>query len=115
SSFAVAGEDKVFHFARAYKEGDRIIVISDEVKKAYQYIKTTLTDSQTLTLKIKNWYDFTDLIRKLQYLTVKGNAKPEDTIIYYIDYPEVEKQGIITVSAKAENMNTSAIYKLVGL
>ncbi|NDV59098.1 sialate O-acetylesterase [Bacteroides sp. 519] len=32
SSFAVAGEDKVFHFARAYKEGDRIIVISDEVK-----------------------------------------------------------------------------------
>ncbi|NDV59287.1 AAA family ATPase [Bacteroides sp. 519] len=34
------------------------------------------------------------LIRKLQYLTVKGNAKPEDTIIYYIDYPEVEKREV---------------------
>ena len=29
--FAVAGQDKVFHFARAYKEGDKIIVISDKV------------------------------------------------------------------------------------
>lgn len=32
-----------------------------EVKKAFQYIKTTLTDRRTLTLKIKNWHDFTDL------------------------------------------------------
>lgn len=30
-SFAVAGPDKVFHFARAYKEGNKIIVISDKV------------------------------------------------------------------------------------
>ena len=30
-SFAVAGQDKIFHFARAYKEGDKIIVISDKV------------------------------------------------------------------------------------
>lgn len=32
-----------------------------EVKKAYQYIKTSLTDSKNLTLSIKNWYDFTNL------------------------------------------------------
>ena len=32
-----------------------------EVKKAYQYIKTTLTDKSNLTLSIKNWYDFTNL------------------------------------------------------
>ena len=27
----MAGQDKIFHFARAYKEGDKIIVISDKV------------------------------------------------------------------------------------
>ena len=32
-----------------------------EVKKDYQYIKTSLVDSKNLTLSIKNWYDFTDL------------------------------------------------------
>ena len=32
-----------------------------EVKKAYQYIKTTLIDKSNLTLSIKNWYDFTNL------------------------------------------------------
>lgn len=32
-----------------------------EVKKDYQYIKTSLLDSKNLTLSIKNWYDFTNL------------------------------------------------------
>ena len=32
-----------------------------EVKKIYQYIKTTLVDKENLTVKIKNWNDFTDL------------------------------------------------------
>lgn len=32
-----------------------------EVKKSYQYIKTALVDSEKLTLRIKNWYDFTNL------------------------------------------------------
>ena len=32
-----------------------------EVKKAYQYIKTTWIDKSNLTLSIKNWYDFTNL------------------------------------------------------
>lgn len=32
-----------------------------EVKKVYQNIKSTLVDPSTLTLSIKNWYDFTNL------------------------------------------------------
>lgn len=32
-----------------------------EVKKVYQYIKTQLAAPSKLTLKVKNWYDFTDL------------------------------------------------------
>lgn len=32
-----------------------------EVKKVYQYIKCRLTDADKLTVKIKNWYDFTNL------------------------------------------------------
>lgn len=32
-----------------------------EVKKVYQYIKCELIDPQTLTIKIKNWMDFTNL------------------------------------------------------
>lgn len=32
-----------------------------EVKKVYQNIKCTLVDPSTLTISVKNWYDFTDL------------------------------------------------------
>jgi len=32
-----------------------------EVKKVYQNIKSTLVDPSTLTVKIKNWFDFTNL------------------------------------------------------
>lgn len=32
-----------------------------EVKKAYQYIKASMLDNKSLTLSIKNWYDFTNL------------------------------------------------------
>lgn len=32
-----------------------------EVKKVYQNIKSTLSDSKNLTISVKNWYDFTDL------------------------------------------------------
>lgn len=32
-----------------------------EVKKDYQYIKSALTDRRNLALKVKNWYDFTNL------------------------------------------------------
>ena len=32
-----------------------------EVKKDYQYIKSQLIDRKNLTLKVKNWYDFTNL------------------------------------------------------
>ena len=32
-----------------------------EVKKNYQYIKSALTDRRNLSLKVKNWYDFTNL------------------------------------------------------
>lgn len=34
-----------------------------EVKKVYQNIKSTLVDPATLTVRIKNWYDFTNLDR----------------------------------------------------
>ena len=32
-----------------------------EVKKMYQYIKSTLVDSSNLTIQVKNWYDFSNL------------------------------------------------------
>ena len=32
-----------------------------EVKKNYQYMKAALTDRRNLSLKVKNWYDFTNL------------------------------------------------------
>ncbi|MCM1484005.1 MAG: DUF4981 domain-containing protein [Muribaculaceae bacterium] len=32
-----------------------------EVKKIYQNIKCTLTDASTLTFKVRNWFDFTNL------------------------------------------------------
>lgn len=31
-----------------------------EVKKAYQYLKTELTSTSPVTVKVTNWYDFTD-------------------------------------------------------
>lgn len=32
-----------------------------EVKKVYQYIKSELVDGPTLRIRVKNWFDFTDL------------------------------------------------------
>lgn len=32
-----------------------------EVKKVYQYIKSTLINSKDLTIRVKNWHDFTNL------------------------------------------------------
>ena len=44
-----------------------------EVKKAYQYIKTTLIDKSNLTLSIKNWYDFTNLNAYILHWQVVGD------------------------------------------
>ncbi len=33
----------------------------NEVKRVYQNIKARLVDTETLTVRVKNWYDFTDL------------------------------------------------------
>ncbi|MDY5237745.1 MAG: glycoside hydrolase family 2 TIM barrel-domain containing protein [Bacteroides helcogenes] len=47
-----------------------------EVKKDFQYIKTSLEDSGNLTLSIKNWYDFTDLdAYTLHWQVVGDNGK----------------------------------------
>lgn len=47
-----------------------------EVKKAYQYIKAALIDKNNLTLRIKNWYDFTNLnAYTLRWQVVGDNGK----------------------------------------
>lgn len=43
-----------------------------EVKKVYQNIKSQLTDSASLTVTVKNWFDFTDLDRYLLTWKVSG-------------------------------------------
>ena len=44
-----------------------------EVKKNYQYIKCTLADSRTLTVGVKNWFDFTDLKNYRLHWTLRGD------------------------------------------
>lgn len=44
-----------------------------EVKKNYQYIKSSLLDGKNLTLKIKNWHDFTNLNAYTLHWQVKGD------------------------------------------
>ena len=44
-----------------------------EVKKEYQYIKSALLDAGNLTLRIKNWHDFTDLNAYTLHWQVKGD------------------------------------------
>ena len=44
-----------------------------EVKKDYQYIKSSLLDNKNLTLKIKNWHDFTNLNAYTLHWQVKGD------------------------------------------
>lgn len=70
----------------------------NEVKKAYQYIKSKLVDPATLTIETKNWNDFTNLDQFT--LTWKINdaggkvyasgektiaAKPYETVTYTLD------------------------------
>lgn len=43
------------------------------VKKEYQYIKSKLTDSRNLTVKVKNWFDFTNLKDYTMHWTVMDN------------------------------------------
>lgn len=65
-----------------------------EVKKVYQNIKCTLTDPASLTISIKNWFDFTDLN---QYtLTWKVTDGAGKTL----------RQGVTTVSC-APHQTTS--------
>ena len=44
-----------------------------EVKKDYQYIKSTLTDRKNLTIQVKNWYDFTNLNAYTLHWQVMGD------------------------------------------
>ena len=44
-----------------------------EVKKDYQYIKSALTDRRNLTVKVKNWYDFTNLNAYTLHWQVMGD------------------------------------------
>lgn len=44
-----------------------------EVQKAYQYIKSKLSDEKELTVSIKNWYDFTNLNNFTLRWQVKGD------------------------------------------
>ena len=44
-----------------------------EVKKIYQNIKSTLVDKKNLTIRVKNWFDFSDLNEYLLHWSVTGN------------------------------------------
>ena len=44
-----------------------------EVKKLYQYIKSTLVDSSNLTIQVKNWYDFSNLSNYTLHWSVTDN------------------------------------------
>lgn len=44
-----------------------------EVKKIYQNIKSTLLDKQNLTVRVKNWFDFSDLNEYLLHWNVTGD------------------------------------------
>ncbi len=53
-----------------------------EVKKVYQYIKSSLVDEATMTVRIKNWYDFTNLNQytlNWKLVTPEGNVLQEGT------------------------------------
>ena len=51
-----------------------------EVKKIYQNIKSTLVDKKNLTIRVKNWFDFSDLNEYLLHWSVTG-----DVIWFLID------------------------------
>ena len=44
-----------------------------EVKKIYQNIKSTLVDKKNLTIRVKNWFDFSDLNEYLLHWSVMGD------------------------------------------
>ena len=44
-----------------------------EVKKIYQNIKSTLVDKKNLTIRVKNWFDFSDLNEYLLHWSVAGD------------------------------------------
>ena len=44
-----------------------------EVKKIYQNIKSTLVDKKNLTIRVKNWFDFSDLNESLLHWRVTGD------------------------------------------
>lgn len=44
-----------------------------EVKKIYQNIKSTLVDKKNLTIRVKNWFDFSDLDEYLLHWSVTGD------------------------------------------
>lgn len=44
-----------------------------EVKKVYQNVKTTLLDQKNMKLRIKNWYDFTNLNEYVFHWNVTGD------------------------------------------
>lgn len=44
-----------------------------EVKKVYQNVKTTLLDPKNMKLRIKNWYDFTNLNEYVLHWNVTGD------------------------------------------
>ena len=44
-----------------------------EVKKIYQNIKSTLVDKKNLTIRVKNWFDFSDLNEYLLHWSVTGD------------------------------------------
>lgn len=47
-----------------------------EVKKNYQYIKSSLLDNEKVTIRVKNWFDFTNLdAYKMQYTFINSNNK----------------------------------------
>ena len=44
-----------------------------EVKKIYQNIKSTLIDKKNLTVRVKNWFDFSDLNEYILHWKVTGD------------------------------------------
>lgn len=90
----------------------------EEVKKVYQYIKSSMTDSKTLAFTVKNWFDFTNLNDYDLYWEVKGasgkvyangvktiDCMPHQTASFKLNsvaIPDSESEAFVNFSWKAK-------------
>ena len=82
-----------------------------EVKKVYQYIKSTMKDEKNLTFEVKNWYDFTNLNEyNLNWSITADNGKVIETGVKTIDAEPHEVVEFSIEPTQKQPKNCKEVY-----